>query len=185
MTPGTPPVAPCGFVQTRWLLARSTRTQHPTPIHLSVLPHGGCGPTPRRKRDSPAILATAPNGWAGLHSTSTTSFAGIILADFQTLQLGGHAIAHRSGAEPGGTDSALDLCLSKLTALAVLRRSSYLVLSGGLKIGLVERSPHRAPAARARRRAGVGARREDRLNPLNRHLNERACLGRPAWLQPV
>ena len=128
---------------------------------------------------------TAPNGWAGLHSTSTTSFAGIILADFQTLQLGGHAIAHRSGAEPGGTDSALDLYSSKLTALAVLRRSSYLVLSGGLKIGLVERSPHRAPAARARRRAGVGARREDRLNPLNRHLNERACLGRPAWLQPV
>ena len=91
-----------------YTLTRSTRTQHPTPIHLSVLPHGGCGPAPRRKRGSPAILATAPNGWAGLHSTSTTSFAGIILADFQTLQLGGHAIAHISGAGTSGPPSAID-----------------------------------------------------------------------------
>jgi hypothetical protein len=46
------------------------------------------------------------------------------------MDLGGHAIAERSGAEPGGTDDALDLWPKKLIALAVLHRSNSLGLSG-------------------------------------------------------
>ena len=41
------------------------------------------------------------------------------------------------------------------------------------------------PPAAGRRRAGAGARREDRLEAVHGRLNARACLNRSAKLQHV
>ena len=79
MTPGTPPVAPCGFVQvagsSHAALARSILRPFTSPSsHTEVVgPHRG------ENVVHPQSLPLLRIGWAGLHSTSTTSFASIII----------------------------------------------------------------------------------------------------------
>ena len=170
----------------RVLLARGgTHTQPPKPIHLSVLPHGGCGRASRPKRGASSLLRASTCGCAAWLPTISTPFPGMLPNSYIRMDLGGHAIADRTGAGTSGPPSALDIRVAILCAIAVLCRSCPVVSYGQLNIALVKRSRHRAPAARVLRRAGAGARREDRLKPLYRALNARACLGYPAWLELV
>ena len=185
MTPATPGLAPCGFVQCCSSREEALTRSLPSPFTSPSCHSGGCGPGSRPNRGASSLLCESTCGCAAWIPTISTPFAGTPPNSSLNLYLGGHAITDRTGAGTSGPPSALDTCSSKLTALAVLHRSCPVVSYGPLNIALVERSRHRAPAARVLRRAGAGARREDRLKPLYRALNARACLRYPAWLELV
>ena len=180
MTPATPGLAPCGFVQCCSSREEALTRSLPSPFTSPSCHSGGCGPASRPNRGAYSLLRESTCGCAAWLPIISTPFAGTPPNSHIRMDFGGHAIADRTGAEPGGTDSALDIHSPKLTAPAVLHRSSSMVFYGRLNIALVERSRHPAPAARVLRRAGAGARREDRLKPLYRALNARACLRYPA-----
>ena len=146
---------------------------------------GGCGRASRPNRGASSLLLASTCGCAAWLPTISTPFAGTPPNSSLNFYLGGHTIADRTGAGTSGPPSALDIRVAILCAIAVLCRSCPVVSYGQLNIALVKRSRHRAPAARVLRRAGAGARREDRLKPLYRALNARACLGYPAWLELV
>ena len=130
------------------LLARGgTHTQPPKPIHLSVLPHGGCGRASRPNRGASSLLRASTCGCAAWLPTISTPFAGTPPNSSLNFYLGGHAIADRTGAGTSGPPTALAISCRVLCALAVLHRSSSMVFYGQLNIALVKRSRHRAPAA--------------------------------------
>ena len=185
MIPATPGLAPCGFVHRVFLAEEALTRSLPSPFTSPSCHSGGCGPASRPNRGASSLLCESTCGCAAWIPTFSTPFAGTPPNSSLNLHLGGHATADRTGAGTSGPPSALDIMDAILCAPTVLRRSRPVVSYGQLNIGLVERSHHRAPAAQALRRAGVGARREDPFKPLYRSLNARACLVRPAWLELV
>ena len=185
MTPSTPRLAPCGFVHCCSSREEALTRSLPSPFTSPSCHSGGCGPASRPNRGPSSLPAASRCGCAAWLPTFSTPFTGTPRNSHIRMDLGGHATADRTGAGTSGPPSALDIRVAILCALAVLHRSSSMVFYGRLNIALVKRSRHRAPAARVLRRAGAGARREDRLKPLYRALNARACLGYPAWLELV
>ena len=74
---------PHALPSTLWLcpccssLRGGTQTQLPKAIHLSVLPHRGCGPAPRPKRGSYPLLSASICGCAAQLPTISTPFTGM------------------------------------------------------------------------------------------------------------
>ena len=106
-------------------------------------------------------------------------------APFEGVCRWSHATDESCRAEPSGTYSSIDLHGPGLVEAFAPPRMRALLCSCRLTTTNSCRMPRGPPLAAGRRRAGAGARREGRLQPLDGRLNARACLGNAAWLQVV